>query len=320
MQKKGFERELRMTSEKNLPLVSILIPTYNRPHYFTIALESALAQNYPNIEIIVGDDSTNDDTEKLMHEKYLPNYSHITYIRNSTTLGQFHNDLMLLEHSSGEYINFLMDDDVFHSNKIKKMMFYFQQDLDQKLALITSYRNWIDENGDLIENHPAINRLHNENTLLSGVDFGNRMLLSGQNIIGEPTTVLFRKQLLTEPFGTLNERSYSCSVDMASWISLLSKGDAVYITEPLSSFRFHAGQQVHHKLLEGSEDFSQLILTSKKYGFLQDFNDYRASLLKAYEWCRGAFEFYKQYPNLIPDAHIRLSRCLNIVIKELNAK
>ena len=55
-----------------------------------------------------------------MHEKYLPNNSHITYIRNSTTLGQFHNDLMLLEQSSGEYINFLMDDDVFHNNKIEK--------------------------------------------------------------------------------------------------------------------------------------------------------------------------------------------------------
>ncbi|MEH7188267.1 glycosyltransferase family 2 protein [Bacillus toyonensis] len=309
-----------MTNEKNLPLVSILIPTYNRPHYFKIALESALAQTYPNIEVIVGDDSTNDETEKLMNEKYLPNHSHITYIRNSTTLGQFHNDLMLLEQSSGEYINFLMDDDLFHSNKIEKMMFYFQQDLNQKLALITSYRTWIDENGDIIENHPAVNRLYSEDTLLSGIDFGNHMLLSGQNIIGEPTTVLFRRRLLTEPFGTLNERNYCCSVDMASWMGLLSKGNAFYITEPLSSFRFHDGQQVHHKLLEGSEDFSHLVLTSKKYGFLQDFNDYRTSLLKAYEWCMGAFEFYKQYPNLIPDAHIRLSRCLNIIIKELNPR
>ncbi|MEH7221468.1 glycosyltransferase family 2 protein, partial [Bacillus toyonensis] len=40
------------------PLVSILIPTYNRPHYFQLALDSALAQTYPNIEIIIGDDST----------------------------------------------------------------------------------------------------------------------------------------------------------------------------------------------------------------------------------------------------------------------
>ncbi|MGQ0453214.1 glycosyltransferase family 2 protein, partial [Bacillus sp. SS-TM] len=78
-----------MMNEKNLPLVSILIPTYNRPHYFKIALESALAQTYSNIEIIIGDDSTNDETATLIREQYLPNYKNITYIRNTPTLGQF---------------------------------------------------------------------------------------------------------------------------------------------------------------------------------------------------------------------------------------
>lgn len=253
-----------MNNIKNPPLVSILIPTYNRPHYFKIALESALAQTYPNIEIIVGDDSTNDEIEILMQTHYLPNYKHITYIRNATTLGQFNNSLMLLKQSHGEYINFLMDDDIFYNSKIEKMMFYFQKDLDQNLALITSYRTWINDDGEIIEQHPSMKRLYDEDTLLNGTDLGNHMLILGQNIIGEPTTVLFRKRLLTEPFGTLNGRNYNCSVDMASWISLLSKGDAIYITEPLSSFRLHTGQQVHHKYLEGCEDFSHLVLNSKK--------------------------------------------------------
>ncbi len=143
-----------MENIKNVPLVSILIPTYNRPHYFKIALESALAQTYSNIEIIVGDDSTNNETEKLIYRDYLHKHKHITYIRNPSTLGQFHNALMLLEQSNGEYINFLMDDDIFYNNKIEKMMFYFQKDLDQNLALITSYRTWINDDGEIIEQHP----------------------------------------------------------------------------------------------------------------------------------------------------------------------
>ncbi|OJE49080.1 glycosyl transferase family 2 [Bacillus proteolyticus] len=304
-----------------MPLVSILIPTFNRPHYFKIALESALAQTYSNIEIIVGDDSTNDATEILMKRHYLPNYKNITYIRNSATLGQFNNSLMLLEQSNGEYINFLMDDDIFYSNKIEKMMFYFQQDLDRNLALITSYRTWINDNGEIIEQHPSMKRLSDEDTLLNGTDFGNRMLIKGQNIIGEPTIVLFRKHLLTEPFGTLNGRKYGCSVDMASWISLLSKGDAMYITEPLSSFRLHTGQQVHHKFLEGCEDFSQLVVSSKKYGFLQDTKYYRKGLVRAYGWYKNAVKFYNLFPNLIPDinTHARLSYCLNIITKELRS-
>ncbi|AFQ08373.1 TPA: glycosyltransferase family 2 protein [Bacillus pacificus] len=310
-----------MDNIKNSPLVSILIPTYNRPHYFKIALESALAQTYSNIEIIVGDDSTNNETEKLIYRHYLHKYKHIKYIRNPSTLGQFHNALMLLEQSNGEYINFLMDDDIFYNNKIEKMMFYFQKDLDQNLALITSYRTWINDDGEIIEQHPSMKRLYDEDTLLNGRDLGNHMLILGQNIIGEPTTVLFRKRLLTEPFGTLNGRNYNCSVDMASWISLLSKGDAIYITEPLSSFRLHTGQQVHHKYLEGCEDFSHLVLHSKKYGFLQEIDYYKTSLLKACEWYKNATTFYQLYPELIPttDTHTRLSHCLNIVTKELHA-
>lgn len=47
--------------------------------------------------------------------------------------------------------------------------------------MITSYLNWINDNGDIIANHPAINRLHSEDTLLSRIDFGNHMLIPGQN-------------------------------------------------------------------------------------------------------------------------------------------
>lgn len=96
------------------------------------------------------------------------------------------------------------------------------------------------------------------------------MLQTSTNVIGEPTTVLFNKLFLTEKFGTLNNRTYNCSVDMAPWVHLLSKGKAVYIAEPLSSFRYHSGQQLHQKLLEETEDFTHLILTSRKYGFYKN--------------------------------------------------
>ncbi|MDR4369702.1 glycosyltransferase family 2 protein, partial [Bacillus cereus] len=82
------------------------------------------------------------------------------------------------------------------------------------------------------------------------------MLEAGHNMIGEPTATLYRKNLLTEPFGTLKERQYSCSVEMASWISLLSKGNAIYISEPLSQLRYHAEQQIHNKQLKVCEDFT----------------------------------------------------------------
>ena len=68
------------------PLVSILITTYNQPVFFKEALESALHQDYHNIEIVIGDDSTNTDTKNLMRE-YIRKYPQIKYYYHNGPLG-----------------------------------------------------------------------------------------------------------------------------------------------------------------------------------------------------------------------------------------
>ena len=103
-----------------LPLVSILIPTHNRPDYAELALKSALAQTYPHIEIIVNDNS--DDT--LTQERfapYLERHPHIHYAR-VPGCGVMENFQYCYARSTGEYVNYLMDDDLFHPEKIQKMM------------------------------------------------------------------------------------------------------------------------------------------------------------------------------------------------------
>ena len=62
------------------PLVSILIPTYNKPEFFEQALCSALGQTYQNIEVIVCDNSTDGRTERLI-QCYFPD-ARLRYVRN----------------------------------------------------------------------------------------------------------------------------------------------------------------------------------------------------------------------------------------------
>jgi glycosyltransferase involved in cell wall biosynthesis len=89
-----------------LPLVSILIPTHNRPDYAELALRSALAQTYPAIEIIVNDNS--DDT--LTQERFAPyiaSHPHIHYAR-VPGCGVMENFQYCYDRATGEYVNYLM--------------------------------------------------------------------------------------------------------------------------------------------------------------------------------------------------------------------
>ncbi|CAN7420255.1 glycosyltransferase family 2 protein [Paenibacillus sp. LjRoot153] len=256
------------------PLVSILIPAYNRPHYLKLALESAIHQTYPNIEIIICDDST-DMGVWVMMQPYLAQYPNIKYVKNDTVLF-VKNWNKCYELSSGEYVNYLMDDDLFHPEKIERMMACYLEIPD--VALVTSYRQLIDGSGNERSAVYATRRLYNETTVLNGIDFGDDILSDGHNVIGEPTTVLFRKRDLKEPFGILCGRQFTTLNDLATWLSLLVRGNAVYLPEPLSYFRIHFGQNQSTLGISSFADWSELTICAREVGFLQDSDRYKAAL------------------------------------------
>ncbi|MFD1459870.1 glycosyltransferase family 2 protein, partial [Paenibacillus farraposensis] len=64
------------------PLVSVVIPAYNRPHTLKIAIDSVLEQTYPNIEIIICDDSTTNEVQEMLKDSYLDSFSQIKYYKN----------------------------------------------------------------------------------------------------------------------------------------------------------------------------------------------------------------------------------------------
>jgi len=232
------ENVTRGGSKSNLPLVSILIPTHNRPDYFELALKSALAQTYENIEIIVSDNS-DDELTRYRIATYLINYPSIRYIR---VPGYSANDnwINCLRHASGEYINYLMDDDIYHENKISIMLTCMLT--QPNIGLVTSFRQLIDANGNYLHPIPGTERLFSTRTIIKGVSLGEMILLNGRNVIGEPTTALVKRDDIGDRFGVFLCREYGVLSDVATWLSILSHKDCVYLPEPLSYFRIHAGQ------------------------------------------------------------------------------
>ncbi len=109
--------------EKN-SLVSIIIPTYNRANLVQRAIKSVLTQTYKNIEIIVVDDGSEDNTEEIVREF---NDERIKYIRNKENKGVAASRNIGLKFSKGKYITFLDSDDEFLPEKIEKQVEFLKQ-------------------------------------------------------------------------------------------------------------------------------------------------------------------------------------------------
>lgn len=247
------------TSKLALPLVSIIIPTHNRPDYLEIALKSALDQTYKNIEIIISDNGDDLVTQERI-APYLDKYSHITYYRKQG-MSAMENGRKCFELSTGEYINPLMDDDIFHPEKIERMMHYYLNYPD--IGLVTSFRQLIDEHGNHLAQSRGFEQLFPIDTLVSGTSFGHRMLSNDLNLIGEPTTVLVRRSDVHSGFGIFEGRNYTVLSDVATWLSIIAKRDFVYISDPLSYLRIHSGQDQRNSN-------TQLTGALEWFGFLCD--------------------------------------------------
>ncbi|MDR6883470.1 glycosyltransferase [Bacillus sp. 3255] len=276
----GYEEQRRIFLNEYYkevcPLVSVVIPAYNRPHLLEVAIQSVLNQSYKNIEIIICDDSTNSEVGNML-KPYMEAYPEkINYFKNEKQL-EAENFKKCFSLASGEYVNFLMDDDVFHEEKIEKMMNYLAQLPD--VTLVTSYRKLIDDHGNMIPDRHFNRQLFKEDKILDGRSLGDLLLKTTSNLIGEPTTVLFRKSLVTE-FGVYKSKEYSVINDFATWINLLAKGKAVYIAEPLSYFRQHQSQNQKNPkyMVHGISNWFNLIMDSRKDGFLSNQKDFKESL------------------------------------------
>lgn len=255
------------------PLVSVLIPAYN-PRFFEEALVSAVEQDYRNLEIIVCDDSEGEAIGNVCRRIA---YGRIVYVKNRKNLGFSGNFTQCFNLAKGEYVKFLNDDDILLQPCISRMVQEFETH-GPELALVTSRRHVINEQSiigdDLVDTHP----IAFVTSYMQGLELGNFTLVNSTNVIGEPTTVMFRKRDvdLHGHLFMLNGNEYTCLADLSLWLRLLSKGGAVYIAEPLSLFRVHPGQEQKksHVALKCLTERFFLVADARSLGFLQPPNLY----------------------------------------------
>lgn len=119
------------------PLVSIYMPTKNRAELLQKAINSVLNQDYTNLELIIVDDGSTDETPEIL-AKLSDQYSNINFYRFEKSQGACAARNWAIQHAKGELVTGLDDDDVFLPNRISSLVARY----DEKYSFICSSCIW----------------------------------------------------------------------------------------------------------------------------------------------------------------------------------
>jgi glycosyltransferase involved in cell wall biosynthesis len=246
------------------PLISICIPTYNGVKFLEETLQSIISQSYENIELIVSDDASSDNTleiiEAFKEQSYFP-----VYIFHHTPKGIGANWNNCLKQAKGKYIKFLFQDDVMVKDCLEKMVQVLEE--NPKVGLVASKRDfiieedikkeeinqWIADYGDL-QKH--LNLTPKEITILDTSLFGLHSFYgSPLNKIGEPSAVMFRKKVI-EKVGYFNEELKQI-LDYEYWYRILKNHPIAIINEPFVKFRLHQNQATNINRNQDIDDYKR---------------------------------------------------------------
>ncbi|WP_439699170.1 glycosyltransferase family 2 protein [Mucilaginibacter sp. AW1-7] len=166
-------------------LVSILIPVYNRETLVGKAIDCSLSQTYKNIEVIVIDNCSTDNTWKVLGE-YAGKDPRVRIFRNAENLGPVGNWMECIKQSKGEYVKFLFSDDWFDDDYIEKTIDYLENNPD--VGLVFS-KTMLHQFGEVVGKYDNFG----ENKVFASKDFIYRYIRSKGNVPVSPGCAIFRK-------------------------------------------------------------------------------------------------------------------------------
>ena len=215
------------------PKVSVGIDVFNYADFLPTAIESVLSQTFTDFELIVQDDCSTDDSFTIA-ETYARKDSRVRAIRNTVNLGMVKNRNACLRSARGEYVKFVHADDFLCDTDALRQMVSVMES-NPALCLVAAAMQFVDADGT-----PA-GRSHNftGDCRLSGVTVITECLREQRNLIGGPSSVLFRRKQAERGF----DEAFFHAADLEMWFHLLEQGAFAYIDEPLIAYRWHTRQQ-----------------------------------------------------------------------------
>jgi GT2 family glycosyltransferase len=223
-----------------MPDVSIIIPSYNHGRFIEEAVHSVLNQSYGDLELIVIDDGSQDDTlERLagISDSRLcvigqENHGAHAAINRGLAMAQ------------GDYLAILNSDDVYHPHRLERLIPILEK--EEKIGLISSYIEVIDSSGRSLGIKQGYSNLepwllpHPERSFRAGTDL--RAALLTENYLSTTSNFLMKRRWY-EAVGEFIPLRYTHDWDFALRMARLAAIELV--PEPLLKYRIHGANTIH---------------------------------------------------------------------------
>lgn len=245
----------------NAPLVSIVIPVYNRESVILETIDSALSQDYPNFEVVVVD---NNSTDKTLEKISLRKDERLKVFRNNRNIGPVRNWAKAIEYANGEFVKILWSDDLMHKSFLSKSLKHF----GSNTAFVLSNINFIGGS------HVGYKTLKKEK-IITTKDYINNVIMKN-NYPVSPGCAIFRKLDLKRSLliNIPNEIGIDFSRiaignDLIIFLKIaLDYNEVKILSEPLNSFRLHSDSisvKSGNQILDFHYDFAKLFFVTKYY-------------------------------------------------------
>ncbi len=209
------------------PSVSVCIPVYRGEQYLAETMRSVLDQTYRDFELVVLDNASPDATGRIARSFGDPR---VRVETNPTTVPQPDNWREAVRRCRAPLIKLVCADDLLHPRCLEYQV--GPMEADPGLAVVAARRHMVDERSRVLVPRRGLGGLIG---VRSSVEVARRVVRNGANPIGEPGSVLFRREHYDAAGGWRPERRWVMDLDM--WMRLLQHGEFLGLPETLAAFR-----------------------------------------------------------------------------------
>ncbi len=241
-------------NEQTQPLVSVVCLCYNHQDYVVAAMESVLGQDYPNIELIVVDDASRDDSRQVI-TAYLQQHPQVQFIALAENAGNCRAFNVGWRASSGDYIIDLAADDMLLPGRAGAGVRRFRQ-AGPGFGVNFTDAQLIDQDGRLLGQH-FTGDFFSDGRVPEGYIFTE--LLAKYFI--NPVTMMYSREMLDYLGGYDESLAYE---DFDLWVRSAKKFKYCYTPEVLVAKRKLAGSHGHGQYRPGSAILASTLKVCKK--------------------------------------------------------